>query len=173
MSSADTHAPHSVGRWPQEDYFDPPGPFVKLSDFHYGAFTVGNRSKRIRAFAFWLLLAGWICANNPQAALVATITWLQEAHRHSGHQNLNLAVAELLGGSPKAPLRMAESRKSERPDPPPATAEFTLRKLELAVETGLGELVHGDSLCDARCPLALTAESRSYPPLLGPPRRTV
>ena len=132
-----------------------------------------NGRKRIRAFALWLLLAGWICANNPQAALVATITWLQEAHRHSGHQNLNLAVAELLGGSHKAPLRMAESRKNERPDPPPATAEFTLRKLELAVETGLGELVHGDSLCDARCPLALTAESRSYPPLLEPPRRTV
>lgn len=94
-----------------------------------------SRRKIIKACVFGLLLAAWICANNPQAALVSAISWLQESHRQTGHDNLRSAVAQLLASSKKAPEQSAECRDNKRPDQAPASTGFTLRKLELAVES--------------------------------------
>lgn len=131
-----------------------------------------SRRKIIKACVFGLLLAAWICANNPQAALVSAISWLQESHRQTGHDNLRFAVAQLLASSKKAPEQSAECRDNKRPDQAPASTGFTLRKLELAVESVVCVPGGCSESYQVQPSAALAAETRTYPPLLEPPRRT-
>jgi hydrogenase/urease accessory protein HupE len=129
-----------------------------------------GRKGRIEAVAFWILVAAWICANNPQAAAVATMSWVKEAHRRSSHESLNLTVAQLLGGQSKAPAPTVEPAKTERAGKPPAVVHFTLKKLELASESTSSGLAPSRPVLPASQTKSLRAESRTYPPLLEPPR---
>lgn len=130
---------------------------------------LGNKSC-LKSVAFWVLIAAWISANNPQAAVVATVSWIQEAHRRSSHENLNLTVAQLLSGQTHAPAPEVESRRAERDGKVPVVAHFTLKKLELASESTSNGLVPQRPAFWPHEAAALSADSMTYPPLLGPPR---
>lgn len=131
-----------------------------------------RRRPRIEAMAFWLLLAAWCCANNPQAALVATISWLQEAHQRSGHRNLVLTVAQLLSADHKVPDVAARDRDAESPPPSALPATLNLNKLTLGLEPTGVELMPLSAARGLRFAALLTHAARVYPPLLEPPRRT-
>jgi hypothetical protein len=127
---------------------------------------------RIEAVAFWLLLVAWGCANNPQAAVVATITWIQETHHRSGHRNLNLAVAQLLSAEQKVAEVAAEAHDAEKPPLPTVPATLTLKKLALGLEPTGVVLMPRSVACGLGFADLLTHAAREYPPLLEPPRRT-
>lgn len=122
---------------------------------------------------FWLLIAAWVCANSPQAATYAVLTWLAEARTFSHQQRLTVDVAFLLGGE-KAPARITHAESAPSAELPPAVpADAVLKKLPLALE----RTAETPDAPDRRerwrpgspgWPAALRA-----PPLLGPPRTTV
>jgi hypothetical protein len=146
-------------------YFDSEPP----PNFGYWVSAFGRKG-RIEPLAFWILIVAWICANNPQAAVVATMSWIQEAHRRSSHQNLNLTVAELLGESTNTPVQNVESHGTDQGGKPLVLPQFHPKKIELASEPTPGGPVPQTSAFLARLIAKLKADSRNYPPLLGPPR---
>lgn len=91
---------------------------------------------------FWLLLAAWICANSPQVAVYAVLTWMAEARTFSHQRDLSREVAHLLVGE-SAPGRAEEalaraqsagqdagSKRAGLPLP----ASVVVKKLDLAAE---------------------------------------
>lgn len=87
---------------------------------------------------FWLLLAAWFCANSPQAATYAVLTWLAEARSFTHQQQLTFDVVHLLAGE-KTPsrravvVRAANDRSATMPLPSvPAAA--VLKKIDLSSE---------------------------------------
>jgi len=90
---------------------------------------------------FWALLAAWVCANTPQAAVYAVVTWFAEARSFSHQYELTRAVAHLLKGEHCASrvavvLQRAPTETPERaPVLPPAPPESVVRKIPLCVET--------------------------------------
>lgn len=119
---------------------------------------------------FWLLIAAWVCANSPQAATYAVLTWLAEARSFTHQQRLAVEVAFLLSGE-KTPERISAAATATAAKLPPAVpADAVLKKLPLALE------------CTAESPVAPTAPEQGRPaslrwpgalrspPLLGPPR---
>ena len=68
--------------------------------------AVRNPSPR---WPFWLLIAAWVCANSPQAATYAVLSWMAEAGSFSHQKQLSREVAFLLAGE-KAPVEM-DARK--------------------------------------------------------------
>lgn len=126
---------------------------------------------------FWLLIVAWVCANSPQAATYALLTWIAEARQFSHQQQLTRDVAHLFAGE-KAPARepiveaASEGDKSTASLPVmPATA--VLKKIDLSTEKraeGLRpiERVAGFARTSERWNGALRA-----PPPHGPPRAEI
>lgn len=119
---------------------------------------------------FWLLIAAWVCANSPQAATYAVLTWLADARSFTHQQRLTVDVAWLLSGE-KAPERIAAADTATAAKLPPAVpADAVLKKLPLALERAAGSLDAPEGrerwrLASLGCP-----DARRLPPLLGPPR---
>lgn len=134
--------------------------------------TVSSRLPSAR-WPFWLLIAAWVCANSPQAATYAFLTWLAEARSFAHQQRLTVEVAFLLGGG-KEPERVARTENTAPAQPPPAVPpEAVLKKLPLALE-------HATESPFPQCDAALLRagaiqflDTERPPPLLGPPRTLV
>lgn len=85
---------------------------------------------------FWLLIVAWVCANSPQVATYALLTWIGEARSFTHQQRLTAEVAHVLTGT-KLPERISLARHSEgaeRPFAPLVPVEATLKKIQLAME---------------------------------------
>ena len=85
---------------------------------------------------FWLLIVAWVCANSPQVAAYALLTWIGEARSFSHQQRLTAEVAHVLTGT-KAAERISWTKNTEateRPFAPLVPVEATLKKIQLAVE---------------------------------------
>jgi hypothetical protein len=87
---------------------------------------------------FWLLIAAWVCANSPQAAVYPFVSWLAEAPHFSHQHRLSTEVTRLLAGAPDA-TRAAQVASTPRspatPRPTPAVPpEAVLKQLPLSLE---------------------------------------
>lgn len=122
-----------------------------------------------RRWPFWLLIAAWVCANSPQAAIYAALSWMAEARHFSHQQHLKAGVARLLAGEPAATAVAATpSLPVERP--PLVPPDAVLKKISLALERGTEVLPpildrSGRDLADVPRP-----ESPAAPPPYEPPR---
>lgn len=96
------------------------------------------RPSSTRKWPFWLLLAAWLCANSPQAAVFTVLTWLAEAPSFSHQERLAADVARLLGGAaPSRPIAEAVARAQEQVPATPlpqVPADAVLKKIELSLE---------------------------------------
>jgi hypothetical protein len=119
---------------------------------------------------FWLLIAAWVCANSPQAATYAVLTWLAEARSFAHQQRLTVEVAFLLAGE-KAPERVTRTETSAPARPPPAVpSEAVLKKLPLAMECAPESPFPRRDSTPLRAGAIQFVDTERPPPLLGPPR---
>jgi len=98
--------------------------------------TKHARNRSAARWPFWLMIVAWVCANSPQAATYALVTWIGEARNFSHQQRLTSEVAHVLTGT-KADEKVFAIKKSDTPARPlalPVPAEATLKKIQLAVE---------------------------------------
>lgn len=131
--------------------------------------TVSSRLPSAR-WPFWLLIAAWVCANSPQAATYAFLTWLAEARSFAHQQRLTIEVAFLLGGE-KAPERVARTENTAPAQPPPAVPpEAVLKKLPLALERATESPLPRNDSTPLRAGAIQFLDTMRPPPLLGPPR---
>ena len=101
------------------------------------------RAKPIRQWPFWLLVAGWVCANSPQVAVYAVLAWVSEAKTFAHQRDLAREVAHLLVGE-KTEGRVAQAlgrtqtnvddRRTGKTAGTVPTATV-VKKLDLATET--------------------------------------
>jgi hypothetical protein len=131
-----------------------------------------------KQWPWWLLLAAWVCANSPQAAVYATLTWLAEARTFSHQQELTRQVAHVLGGA-RAEGRVAQAlarmqataktpapQKAAAPVPPAAV----LKKIDLAAEDLVRAGGPGAPAATGWDREAWAAITRVTQPRHGPPR---
>ena len=106
----------------------------------FGHMSRFRRRLSASPWPFWLLIAAWVCANAPQAALYAGLTWLAEARSFSHQQRLTAEVAYLLGGDAARPDRTATvaAARTDAPAKAPTAvpADAVLKKIVLALERG-------------------------------------
>jgi hypothetical protein len=134
--------------------------------------TVMSRSasRSFSRWPFWLLIAAWVCANSPQAATYAVLTWLADARSFTHQQRLTVDVAFLLSGE-KAPERIATAATATAAKLPPAVpADAVLKKLPLALERAAESLVAPMAPEQGRPVSMGWPDALRSPPLLGPPR---
>jgi hypothetical protein len=93
-----------------------------------------SRNRSTARWPFWLLIAAWVCANSPQAATYALLTWFGEARHFSHQQRLTAEVAHVFTGEKSPAMAVVALDVSERPFAPMVPSDATLRKIELAVE---------------------------------------
>lgn len=69
-----------------------------------------------RRWALRVLVAAWVCANGPQAAIYEVVLWAREAVRFEHQASLREQVAAALAGRAAAPsaARLAAAPKPER-----------------------------------------------------------
>jgi hypothetical protein len=119
---------------------------------------------------FWLLIAAWVCANSPQAATYAVLTWLAEARSFTHQQRLTVDVAFLLSGEKAAERIAAADTATAAKLPPAVPADAVLKKLPLALERTAGSLDAPERPERWRPASLGCPDARRLPPLLGPPR---
>jgi hypothetical protein len=86
---------------------------------------------------FWLLIAAWVCANSPQAATYAVLTWMAEARSFTHQQQLTFDVAHLLTGEevPSKIVMAAAANNEQAPEPLPAVPSgAVIKKIDLSAE---------------------------------------
>lgn len=123
---------------------------------------------------FWLLIAAWVCANSPQAATYAVLTWIAEARQFSHQQQLTRDVAHLLVGE-KAPARpeaivavaTEDDRKASCPMVP-ATA--VLKKIDLSTEKRIDGIRPSERIATLVLASDRWGDALRAPPPHGPPR---
>lgn len=119
---------------------------------------------------FWLLIVAWVCANSPQAATYAVLTWMAEARSFAHQQRLTVEVAFLLGGK-EAPERVTRTENTAPAQPPPAVPpEAVLKKLSLALERATESPLPERDSSRLRAGTIRVLDMERPPPLLGPPR---
>jgi len=140
----------------------------------FGHMSRCRRRLSASPWPFWLLIAAWVCANAPQAALYAGLAWLAEARSFSHQQRLTVEVAYLLGGDAARPEQTAKvaAARTEAPAKAPAAVpvDAVLKKIVLALERGV----------EVRTPVTARGSASGGPaedsgigraePRLGPPR---
>ena len=128
---------------------------------------------------FWLLAVAWMCANSPQVAVYAVLTWLAEARTFAHQEELSRSVAHLLAGERAegrvarslARVREAQERDERRPAPAvPAAA--VVKKMDLAAEETIRVEPAAATTGRFGRDVARTAVSRRAEPAHGPPRGT-
>jgi hypothetical protein len=123
---------------------------------------------------FWVLLAAWICANSPQVAVYAVVTWVAEARTFSHQHELTRAVAHILKKE-AAPSRVAflvRQASADRPVRPwPSIPnDAVLRKVELALQLCDGPVWQAEGVQRFVLARVVVPESLRSAPPLGPPR---
>jgi hypothetical protein len=119
---------------------------------------------------FWLLIVAWVCANSPQAATYALLTWMAEARSFTHQHRLMADVASLLGEK-DAPVALA---KADVPGPekptPMVPADAVLKKFPLSTETASGVVAPSRRPDRLRFVAIGGADWLRPPPPHGPPR---
>jgi hypothetical protein len=96
--------------------------------------TSRRRQRQSVQWPFWLLLLAWVCANSPQAAVVAVLTWMDHARQFSHQQRLTAEVAFLLVGEKLPATETVASSQSPKKSPAPALPPgAVIKKIEFAV----------------------------------------
>ena len=88
-----------------------------------------------RRWPFWLLIAAWVCANSPQAAIYAALSWMAEARHFSHQQQLKAGVERLLAGE-QAPAAVSATPAVPAERSPLVPSDAVLKKISLALERG-------------------------------------
>ena len=135
---------------------------------------VARRLQSPARWPFWVLLAAWTCANTPQIAVYAVVTWIVEARSFSHQYELTRSVAHILKkeSSPSRVGYLLRKAANDRPSQPlpPIPDDAVLRKVQLAIQLsdGLSERVS----VPRRFAMGETSiQERVRPePLHGPPR---
>lgn len=130
--------------------------------------SLSKRNPPSSRWPFWLLIVAWFCANSPQSATFALLTWVDTARHFSHQQKLTHDVAYLLAGQ-ESPATLAVPVENHRPEPPPAIPpEATLKKLVLALERTIDRVptVPRGSVARTRSaePVELLAEAPPHEP---------
>jgi hypothetical protein len=132
------------------------------------------RGPRASRWPFWLLIAAWVCANTPQIAVFALLTWLAESRSFTHQQRLTQDVARLLvGEKPTTPIADTVARTQENiPSKPlpPVPADTVLKKLELSLEKTTELLPLALRATRYREISSVCPEQRRCAPPHGPPR---
>lgn len=96
-----------------------------------------TRRTQSARWPFWLLLAAWVCANSPQSATYAVLSWMAESRSFSHQHRLTGDVASLLGGERvrgSAAIAHAANPAPSKPLPPVPPPEAVLKKFPLSLE---------------------------------------
>ena len=101
--------------------------------YHQGMPRVSTSPSSAR-WPFWLLLGAWLCANSPQAATYAFLSWAAEARSFSHQQRLTTDVAFVLAGENRPAESAVAATAPSAPFAPAIPADAVLKKLDLAVE---------------------------------------
>ena len=133
-----------------------------------------SRNRSTARWPFWLLIAAWACANSPQAATYALLTWFGEARHFTHQQRLTGDVAFLLGGDGGQTEPMVARSENTSPTTPLPTVpvEAVLKKISLSTE-GIAEVL--PPALRARRPWEMSRECRDslrVAPPHEPPRLT-
>jgi hypothetical protein len=96
-------------------------------------FIVFRRPQTSR-WPFWMLIAAWVCANMPQVALFALLTWVGEARSFTHQERLSLEVACLLTGQCESNTVDSTSKLPEPAPVPVIPIDLLAKKLDLALE---------------------------------------
>lgn len=132
-----------------------------------------HRKSSPARWPFWLLIAAWICANTPQSALFATMSWLAESRHFTHQQRLSAQVAHLLGGE-RMPERVDVVTGEPYRQPPPALpADTALKKIVLALESDGADLKPAELVGGRKRIAAKLPDMRREPPPDEPPRSKV
>lgn len=121
---------------------------------------------------FWVLLAAWVCANSPQAATYAFLSWMAEARSFTHQQRLTAEVASLLGGGAAERETEMAKTETEAPNRPPTAvpAEAVLKKIQLSLEL-VAEVLPPALRADRRMiALSMPLKALRAPPPHEPPR---
>ncbi len=135
------------------------------------------RPRSARSWPFWVLLAAWLCANSPQAAVFGVLAWLAEAPAFSHQERLAQDVARLLAGEAASrPIAAAVARMQEQvpaPPLPPVPADAVLKKIVLSLEKTT-EVLPASLRSDRHRESPWTCPApRRAPPPHGPPRASL
>jgi hypothetical protein len=140
----------------------------------FGHMSRCRRRLSASPWPFWLLIAAWVCANAPQAALYAGLAWLAEARSFSHQQRLTVEVAYLLGGDAARPERtgaIAATRTAATPKAPTAVpADAVLKRLPLYLEQTADVLPPALGAGRPREIARAAPDTLRAPPPHGPPR---
>ena len=91
---------------------------------------------------FWLLIAAWVCANVPAVITLNIFLWVKGAEHFSHYAELRQNVASLVfGKSGKASPRLAAAESARRSLPPTLPSGGMLKKIDLALATGLFQMI--------------------------------
>jgi hypothetical protein len=132
-----------------------------------------SRNRTPARWPFWLLIAAWACANSPQIAICAVLTWAGEARHFTHQQRLTAEVAHVLSGQSMPSLLATMKEAPSRPLAPVMPAEAALKKIELALERTT-EVLPPDSGQKAHFSRVTSLpDSRREAPPHEPPRASV
>ena len=133
-----------------------------------------SRNRSTARWPVWLLIAAWGCANSPQAATYAVLTWFGEARHFTHQQRLTAELAHMLTGETAPGLLAALKDAPTRPFAPTVPTDATLKKIELAVERTAEVLSPAvrEGMRVARA-MALPETGRAAPPHEPPRARPV
>lgn len=135
-----------------------------------------------RRWPIWALLAAWVCANSPQMAVFAALTWLAEARSFSHQGDLSRQVAQLLNHEAAtsrvhealARLEFAEGTQDEgAKSPPRVPTVVVLKKVDLAAEAVVGVMPPEAREIFGWASEDCLGEGRRAAPPHGPPRSAV
>lgn len=93
-----------------------------------------SRNRSPARWPFWLLIVAWVCANSPQAATYAVLTWMSEARNFSHQHRLTSQVVHVLTGQSESTQLAALPATGGKPALPSVPADAILKKLDLAFE---------------------------------------
>jgi hypothetical protein len=119
---------------------------------------------------FWLLVVAWVCANGPQAATYAVLSWLHSAPSFKHQQRLTKDVVSLLTHrGAHAAVKQGATQVPARPLAP-VPDEAVLKRLDLSCERVVEVASETSGASRVRAPEELCPPSRRPAPPHDPPR---
>jgi hypothetical protein len=118
-------------------------------------------------------MAAWVCANSPQVATYALLSWIAEARSFTHQQHLTRDVAHLLAGE-KTPSRTALHQVAQEHESPAMPSSIpsaaVLKKVDLSSEKTCMVAFSASTLGTLERPLDWCADALRDAPPHGPPR---
>lgn len=97
-----------------------------------------HRKSTAARWPFWLLIAGWFCANIPATAPMQVFAWIKGAEHFSHYGALRESVASLLAGQPDVAatqLASVATNPTRHSRPPALPREGEIKKIDFDPST--------------------------------------